>query len=384
MFEKYTKKTFDLLKKQHNILVLVGNGFDVALLKKHNVGKMKGKTSSYIDFYEYIRYYNFSDENNILFKQMTRDREEHRNDWSDFELTIKRLVERPDISVSEIERCVDEFQTYFTRFLNDLVDADVLLEINKDSKDKKLAIQSFERFLRDLPDNSSLEFPSKTGHYDLYNFMFFNFNYTALLDNYIYLDKTYSDACNILSNNDLSYNLVLDNGIYVMEQDPVAGTIVKRNSRVELVTEPIGNNAEVKRIWEESLDVSYGNIAVTFKDTNIILEDSGKTVQCYGNVLEDYTVKKAYLLEETVGVEYHDYILDDSVMIFKNIPQGIPFKLIVLLEGYEEASTEVTISSQNMEGGTYHFTWAMMSDHTETLLPTIFYVADSKYKIPQC
>lgn len=47
---------------------------------------------------------------------MTRDREEHRNDWSDFELTIKRLVERPDISVSEIERCVDEFQTYFTRF----------------------------------------------------------------------------------------------------------------------------------------------------------------------------------------------------------------------------------------------------------------------------
>ena len=102
MFEKYTKKTFDLLKKQHNILVLVGNGFDVALLKKHNVGKMKGKTSSYIDFYEYIRYYNFSDENNILFKQMTRDREEHRNDWSDFELTIKRLVERPDISVSEI------------------------------------------------------------------------------------------------------------------------------------------------------------------------------------------------------------------------------------------------------------------------------------------
>ena len=155
--------------------------------------------------------------------------------------------------------------------------------------------------------------------------------------------KTYSDACNTLSNNDLSYNLVLDNGIYVMEQDPVAGTIVEKNSRVELVTEPIGNNAEVKRIWEESLNVSYGNVAVTFKDTNIILEDAGKTVQCYGNVLKDYTVKKAYLLEKTVGVEYHDYILQDNVMIFKNIPQGIPFQLIVLLEGYEEASTEVTL-----------------------------------------
>ena len=127
--------------------------------------------------------------------------------------------------------------------------------------------------------------------------------------------KTYSDACNTLSNNDLSYNLVLDNGIYVMEQDPVAGTIVEKNSRVELVTEPIGNNAEVKRIWEESLNVSYGNVAVTFKDTNIILEDAGKTVQCYGNVLKDYTVKKAYLLEKTVGVEYHDYILQDLSLI---------------------------------------------------------------------
>ena len=156
--------------------------------------------------------------------------------------------------------------------------------------------------------------------------------------------KTYSDACNTLSNNDLSYNLVLDNGIYVMEQDPVAGTIVEKNSRVELVTEPIGNNAEVKRIWEESLNVSYGNVAVTFKDTNIILEDAGKTVQCYGNVLKDYTVKKAYLLEKTVGVEYHDYILQDNVMIFKNIPQGIA-AMINFVEGFtpeqnEEAMTE--------------------------------------------
>ena len=40
-----------------NILV-VGNGFDLALLKKYKTGKMKGKTSSYEDFYEYEKYYN--------------------------------------------------------------------------------------------------------------------------------------------------------------------------------------------------------------------------------------------------------------------------------------------------------------------------------------
>lgn len=167
--------------------------------------------------------------------------------------------------------------------------------------------------------------------------------------------KTYQDACNILSNNKLNYNLVLDNGVYVMEQDPVAGTIVETNFQIELMTEPIGNNPEVKHIWEQSLNGLYGNVAVTFKDTNIILDDAGKTVQCFGNVIENYTVKKAYLLEETVGAEYHDYILKDNEMVFKNIPQGIPFQLIVLLEGYEEARTEVTVSSQNMQEGTYHF-----------------------------
>ena len=35
-------------------MVLVGNGFDIALLNKYKTGKMKGKTSSYSDFYEYI------------------------------------------------------------------------------------------------------------------------------------------------------------------------------------------------------------------------------------------------------------------------------------------------------------------------------------------
>lgn len=40
MFKKYDKKTFDALREQHNIMVLVGNGFDVAILKKYNTGSL--------------------------------------------------------------------------------------------------------------------------------------------------------------------------------------------------------------------------------------------------------------------------------------------------------------------------------------------------------
>lgn len=91
MFGKYDKKTFNEIKSQHNIMVLVGNGFDIALLNKYKTGKMKGKTSSYSDFYEYIKYYNLCDEKNVLFKKMT-EQMSYDSNWSDFELIINTLV----------------------------------------------------------------------------------------------------------------------------------------------------------------------------------------------------------------------------------------------------------------------------------------------------
>ena len=174
MFGKYDKKTFNEIKSQHNIMVLVGNGFDIALLNKYKTGKMKGKTSSYSDFYEYIKYYNLCDEKNILFKKMT-EQMSYDSNWSDFELIINALVLEGKIQQNKIEKSIDEFQNCFTRFLNDLVDADLLLKINSDVQEKKLATQSLGHFLNDLESSCDIEFPSKTNYYDLYNFVFFNF-----------------------------------------------------------------------------------------------------------------------------------------------------------------------------------------------------------------
>ena len=47
MFKKYDRETFDVLREQHNIMALVGNGFDVAMLNKYNTGSLPGKTSTY-------------------------------------------------------------------------------------------------------------------------------------------------------------------------------------------------------------------------------------------------------------------------------------------------------------------------------------------------
>lgn len=189
MFEKYDKNTFNDLREQHNIMVLVGNGFDVAILNKYNTGSLQGKTSTYNDFYEYLKYFRLCDENNILFKRMTEDLSNGRKNWSDFEETISRLLEDRSVEITEIEKCVDEFQAYFTRFLNNLVDSSVLLKMNADVKEKALAIQSLSHFMKDLSDACDIKFPATTSYYDLFNFLFVDFCYTSLLDNYMYLDK---------------------------------------------------------------------------------------------------------------------------------------------------------------------------------------------------
>ena len=192
MYKKYNRETYSELERQHNIFVLVGNGFDIAVLDKYKDGLMKGKSTSYSDFFDYITYYNLCDNKNVLYNKMSEDKINNRDNWCDFENTISELMNHRGVDNVELEGCVDEFQAHFTRFLNEIVDADVLLNLNYDSQKNGWARHSLAHFLDDQRD-SIVDFSNKTGHYDLFYFVFANFNYTSLLDNYLYLDKTQFD-----------------------------------------------------------------------------------------------------------------------------------------------------------------------------------------------
>ena len=187
MFKKYDTEVFEKFDNQknvqHNIFVLVGNGFDISVLNKFKKGKMNGKTTSYTDFYDYITYFNLSNDKNVLYKKMKKDRNCGKENWSDFENTIAELLDDKETNIKELEKCVDEFQDYFTRFLNDLVDTNTLLALNKDVIKNELSKQSLQNFSNDL---GKLDFIKKTEHYDLFYYVFANLNYTSLLDNYIY------------------------------------------------------------------------------------------------------------------------------------------------------------------------------------------------------
>ena len=212
MFKKYHKNyygdTLEKFKVQHNILVLVGNGFDISVLKKYK----KEKTTSYLDFYDYITNLNLIDDNNLLYKKMKEDKKNGKSNWSDFENSLSEMLHSGQNNINELESCIDEFQGLFTRFLNDLVDTNTLLEVNKDMRYKKLSMQSFKNFLKDLEDAEKLKFLKKVlelsekNKFDMFYYMFLNFNYTSLLDNYTCLDKNQFDP-HIYKNSDRNFKL---------------------------------------------------------------------------------------------------------------------------------------------------------------------------------
>ena len=186
--------------KQHQIMAFVGNGFDVAVLNKYG----KGVTTSYESFYAFFQYRYPNRLDNSLIVQMKEARDKEKKNWGDFEAILgKKLKSITD--KEEIEKLaadLNEIQRAFSRFLNDVIDGDVIDRISKSTRvlvpDVKYSsakidypIRSLSCFLEDLSEQQyrNMRFHNKIDNNEYLKYEFVNFNYTALLDNYIYLDK---------------------------------------------------------------------------------------------------------------------------------------------------------------------------------------------------
>lgn len=66
MYISYTRSDFERLSGQHNIMVLVGNGFDMAVMHRYCSDRLPGKMTSYADFFEYVRYFHLCREDNRI------------------------------------------------------------------------------------------------------------------------------------------------------------------------------------------------------------------------------------------------------------------------------------------------------------------------------
>lgn len=171
-------------------MAFVGNGFDIQIMREYK----QSPTTQYPDFYHFMKMKGI-DSANLLVQEMERALAQGKTDWSDVEACIASL-EASGARVREIRDSLDDVRRHFSEFLNVAVDTRLLSQLSDDAQKFGWAKKSLSRFLMDIEQEEDLRkvpFGMKKGNYDLYNFYFVNFNYTSLLDDYIYMDPEQFD-----------------------------------------------------------------------------------------------------------------------------------------------------------------------------------------------
>lgn len=186
----YTTADFDSTNKQRNIMAFVGNGFDLQVMHDYN----SPTNTRYESFYYYLKFISF-DKDNLIYSRMKMLREQGKDNWSDIEESLTDIIYEGEQGISKLKEDLAKIQEKFADFLDTAVPATLPVQLGADSMNNKLAINSLLSFIGDLSKDQikKHKFNQNSSHYDIYNFMFVNFNYTSLLDNYMYLDQVQFD-----------------------------------------------------------------------------------------------------------------------------------------------------------------------------------------------
>lgn len=201
--------------KDHQIMVFVGNGFDISVLQKYG----KGITTKYASFYSFFKY-RYPDSSNLLITYMEEAKSKNREDWSDFEVILAEELrsssESDQEKVEKLKTDLSKIQQTFSSFLNDIIDSDIISKISKANDvimgyNENCAKKNLKcSFLKDLSKSQyeALHFHNNFSNHDSIKYIFINFNYTYLFDNYLYLDKQVFDPEPYMtSNNNIHLSL---------------------------------------------------------------------------------------------------------------------------------------------------------------------------------
>ncbi|RYB93720.1 hypothetical protein EUA93_04720 [Nocardioides oleivorans] len=186
-FRQFGTSEYADLRTQHNVMALVGNGFDIQVTRKYRTRF----SPRYTAFYHYLHARDF-DSTNVIVQQMAWLKDLGRNDWSDLEGAIASLLRPPStVGTDLIYEATVAIQEAFSEYLELVAPPSLLAALGKESSTGSLAIRSMSDFVGDVtrsPNFEKFHFPAETSHYDLFNFMLVNLNYTPLLDDYMYRD----------------------------------------------------------------------------------------------------------------------------------------------------------------------------------------------------
>ncbi|TDW26937.1 AbiH family protein [Cryobacterium psychrophilum] len=189
-YEDFTSR-FQAVPSQHNIMALVGNGFDIQALS----GLGSSTDTRYESFYHYLKYRKF-DATNLILERMEALRNTGAENWSDVENVIESLRTIDRVRPDRISTDVRKIQREFANFLDQVATPDVLSRLGENAAFQNQTMVSFTEFLGDIEDPDEyqkLRLIQRLAIGDVFNFKFVNFNYTTLLDDFVYLDQEQFD-----------------------------------------------------------------------------------------------------------------------------------------------------------------------------------------------
>ena len=146
-YVKYSKSTLSKVDRQHNIMVLVGNGFDIQVLHDYR----QPVDSRYSSFYFHLKMRGFDPTNRLLI-HMEEALANGRENWSDVEAAVAVAVEAGRHLPQDIFADLRAMQAQFAEFLQDVVPNRLLGDLGADVVANKWSMRSLAEFLRDIKD----------------------------------------------------------------------------------------------------------------------------------------------------------------------------------------------------------------------------------------
>lgn len=181
------RSRFKEARNQYNVMALVGNGFDIQALSTLGAPT----DTRYESFYHFLKYRRFNSANRI-FDRMEFLQSGGVENWSDVERAIGELHLIDRVPPDAIAADLKEIQREFANFLDQVATPDVLTRLGEIAVARELTVTSFTEFLGDIEEADEyhrINLTKKLNIGDVFNFKFINFNYTTLLDDFVYLDQ---------------------------------------------------------------------------------------------------------------------------------------------------------------------------------------------------
>lgn len=166
-----------------NITAIVGNGFDIALLK--SIGGAPNQLTTFSSFYNWLTQRHF-ESSNLIFAELKKRKLDGDVEWDNVEKIIADTISDNN-GTSNVLNDVEIIRQQLSLFINEIVTPEKLIEISELSQKDTLGKQTFASFAADL--STPLEGFSnrwKENH-KRYHWKFFNLNYTSILENYFWI-----------------------------------------------------------------------------------------------------------------------------------------------------------------------------------------------------